>query len=170
MTCIARRVSHGVCLTSCIARRVSDGARLAAVQVQQSLPTEELYGMPIPESMKDDALRPDDADAAKDSSAPRGTMADDAVRKKAHGTFQEVRAPGHGHGQCARTAPCTWAAGRPPGWLPGRPRPRKMLHSWGTPRRCAWLHVPCLVPLCRVCTMHAVLTLMLRALRVHAGA
>lgn len=49
--------------------------------------------MPIPESMKADALRPDAADAAKDTSAPRGTLADDDVRKKAHGTFQEVRAP-----------------------------------------------------------------------------
>eukprot|EP00892_Ulva_mutabilis_P008950 jgi/Ulvmu1/6427/UM003_0056.1 len=59
-------------------------------QTQQALfPAEELYGMPIPESMKGDALRPDAADAAKDTSAPRGALPDADVRKKAHGTFQE---------------------------------------------------------------------------------
>lgn len=95
--CTRRRCERKVrdtsyCYPSSLCVRKQVYSCCVRVQTQQSLfPAEELYGMPIPESMKEDALRPDAADAAKDTSAPRGTLPDDDVRKKTHGTLQEVR-------------------------------------------------------------------------------
>ena len=53
------------------------------------------YGMAIPDGLKPlpgaNDVRPDEPGAAKDTSGPPvGSVPDEDVRKKAHGTFQEL--------------------------------------------------------------------------------
>lgn len=81
---------------SCVSVRIpTNPNKLVCFQDQSALfpEVDNAYGMPIPDGLQPmPDLRPDQPDAAKDTSGPSvavGSTPDEDVRKKAHGTFQE---------------------------------------------------------------------------------